>query len=1214
MVSCLRACRTEQGYTTVIRLSALRLLGRLILALAVIFLVGITLPDDGWAASVDEARQLMDKRQVAKAEAMINELLTAQPEDRAARYLLAEIRGTQGNLEAAYRIYDALLAESVDDAITRNIRRFFAERGATPEEALRLNQLMGDAQRAFAEQRFSDAIAALKGVVELAPGNMPALTNLVRSMESAGDYAGVTPYLERLVEIRNRKPGVLLRLAIAYERSGRPDDSLSIYNEVLEIWPKGKRALLAASRILLFTKQDVEAALPLARRAVLVAPEDPGSHYMLGAALDQIGDADGAIAAYRQAVALNEALYQAQFRLGSLLFDAGREGEALAAFAKVVEHGGDSIQAQQARRRLTFGGTEETVRTVRESLQQGIDELDTGNLEGAIASFQKVLDLAPDNALALFNLATAYSRQGRNDLAVEALEKSVAADETYYESHYFLARIYAGDGRFEDAYKSYKAVIQWAPPKGAFAGLARQKVQGIDKQLERLKGTQEARDAFLKGMEQIKLKNADAAIKLFEKAISLDDQNPFYHYNLAILYVEKARLDDAYREFRTSVALKPDHVQSHFRLGLFFELVGLPTEALKSFQKVIEFGTDEPEVEEAKKRLSGVRGEADDREKATAYLILGNALVSEGDPEKGLIMIRKAWNRAPGQEAVQTRMIEITMQLERHEEALEILEPALAANPEHGRLLFNAGQIYQKLDRMDEAETALRGAYKQLSDNPQVVVVLARFLEERGQEDEALEVLEGFLQEHPDHDVTLELAVMYNRRERWSDAADTIDTYLKSNEETVPMLVERGNIARQLGGQAVPTKVSSTSSGASASLEAVSVVSSGPRYATPEEWFQRAIAIGEPDDPYVQRAQLILFKPRPWVISASQTVIDFNTNANNSSTDPKAGASSNLTINVVYKGVRWNRFQVPMSLSSGHRMYYTFQRYVNTNTYSVSLPIRLKNMEVKPRYSTTFTRTQKGSSSFNDVIGADLTFRLKVPQTLTMGYTLTDFSSYTNTGNNYLQSLITGNIGQRWTLGENDQMNLTYTFRRNDRDAVALNLDTARTDHTFSLGNTHVSKNRGTITGSVSMTLSHDIRPGNIRPETLEVVPIESNRLGSSLSWYFKLYPKVSVNTFVNYSISNFTAGRFQTVPNPDPDVDTTTLVEVDQKQASLSVGATFTLRLNKDTTWVLSVQQEESKASIDVPTSLDDLLDDQVVQDNINKNQTVSLRINYTF
>jgi tetratricopeptide (TPR) repeat protein len=109
--------------------------------------------------------------------------------------------------------------------------------------------------------------------------------------------------------------------------------------------------------------------------------------YHIGCAREDEGDADGAVAAYRQALAGDDRLADAHVNLGRLLHERGARDEAL-------------------------------------------------------AHYTRALEVRPDDALAAFNLGVAFEDAGRLDESIDMYQRALAADPHAADAHYNLAGIY----------------------------------------------------------------------------------------------------------------------------------------------------------------------------------------------------------------------------------------------------------------------------------------------------------------------------------------------------------------------------------------------------------------------------------------------------------------------------------------------------------------------------------------------------------------------------------------------------------------------------------------------------------------------------------------------------------------------------------------------------------------------------------------------------
>jgi len=91
----------------------------------------------------------------------------------------------------------------------------------------------------------------------------------------------------------------------------------------------------------------------------------------------------------------------------------------------------------------------------------------------AIETFEKALEVNPNDRGAMNSLAIAYHNSGQSQRAIEILEEVVARAPHFYEHHLNLANVYDDTGRFALADREYEQALELAP---AAAG-KRQEVQ-----------------------------------------------------------------------------------------------------------------------------------------------------------------------------------------------------------------------------------------------------------------------------------------------------------------------------------------------------------------------------------------------------------------------------------------------------------------------------------------------------------------------------------------------------------------------------------------------------------------------------------------------------------------------------------------------------------------------------------------------------------------
>lgn len=182
------------------------------------------------------------------------------------------------------------------------------------------------------------------------------------------------------------------------------------------------------------------AALSLLWEAGGLAPRDAEIQNRLGEALERIGAVDAAVAAYRTAVQQRPDFRKASNNLILALVKVGRGDEAV----------------QRARALVA-----EDPKDPDHSFTLGLAQSEQ-NINDAIASFRRTLDLAPRHTLARYNLALVLSRSDRTPESIEELKRALVIDPQP-QIHYLLGVIYWHQGDLDPAVTELKAAIARQP-------------------------------------------------------------------------------------------------------------------------------------------------------------------------------------------------------------------------------------------------------------------------------------------------------------------------------------------------------------------------------------------------------------------------------------------------------------------------------------------------------------------------------------------------------------------------------------------------------------------------------------------------------------------------------------------------------------------------------------------------------------------------------
>ena len=326
------------------------------------------------------------------------------------------------------------------------------------------------------------------------------------------------------------------------------------------------------------------AALTLLWEAAGLAPRDADIQNRLGEALDRIGALDGAIEAYRRAVAARPDFTDADNNLTLALAKAGRGREAVERARARVAGAPGNVDAQ-----FTLGlalseqDVDEAMRTFRQviarrpghvlahyNLALVLKRLD--RTKEAIGELQRALEIQP-RAEAHFTLGTLYFHEGDFDRAATSLRAAIAAQPRFADAYVKLAAVLRAKHQLPDAVDALRRAIVLQPESSSthaalatvlqLAGeseAARQ--EAAEAERRRLEGQLEREAAALTAVGIASLDSGDSttAVERFRGAIAVDGSYAPAHYQLGRALQRAGDASGAQAAFARARQLNPSLV------------------------------------------------------------------------------------------------------------------------------------------------------------------------------------------------------------------------------------------------------------------------------------------------------------------------------------------------------------------------------------------------------------------------------------------------------------------------------------------------------------------------------------------------------------------------------------------------------------------------------------------------------------------------------
>ena len=300
--------------------------------------------------------------------------------------------------------------------------------------------------------RDTEARAAFEEAVSVNPKNAPSLNNLGNYEFLAGRYAEAKKFYQRAVESDPTFAEAWYDLGNAVIALGEPwGDAEQHYRHALQLSPDLTLAQDNLARLLLAMNRPREAAdyfakvvkdtpapnatmqlnaarafmqsgkttdaIPLLEALIQQDPNNIEANYLLGNARYRMGDRDGAMTSYRQAIRINPFAVEPHGNLGSLLAAAGQWDEAIAELNAALRLKPDYAEAHQ--------------NLANALVQQNRDD-------EARKHYEEAIRLKPEMAQARYNYARLLVRLGEIEAAREQLKKAIDLRPDYTDAIDFL--------------------------------------------------------------------------------------------------------------------------------------------------------------------------------------------------------------------------------------------------------------------------------------------------------------------------------------------------------------------------------------------------------------------------------------------------------------------------------------------------------------------------------------------------------------------------------------------------------------------------------------------------------------------------------------------------------------------------------------------------------------------------------------------------------
>lgn len=452
--------------------------------------------------------------------------------------------------------------------------------------------------------------------------------------------------------------------------------------------------------------------------------------------------------------------------------------------------------------------------TENPQLKKAIASYNSGYLPNAITEFTDVVEstaVPKDKAIALIYLGIIADRKGEYDNAINYFKRAENYDENNPEIYLNMARTYRKKRDFNNA------------------------VKYAEKSSELIPG--DVNPLILLGNINYELTNWDEAIRYYEKALKIDDNNPALLYNMALAlfkkgdrfpaleFLKKAAESDkigdvAYNSYSRlgaeflesnmfdlaekylvqATRMRPQDPVARYNLAVAYLRQNKNSEALKELEESERLSQGDMVMMESIGESYFSMKDYDKSLRAYSKVLetagrnvkilsrIGEIYYSKGDLEKAYDSYRKVTQIQPATENARIaylNMGNILDDAQKFEDAIKAYESAIAIRDNDDLAYYNLGIAYKHSDKPAMAINSWRKAVQINPDNAKVRLAIADYYYEQGYNDQAEKEYQEIAYRWPSNQEALfKLGTIYHKHKDYADARKAYSKVIEAGDST----------------------------------------------------------------------------------------------------------------------------------------------------------------------------------------------------------------------------------------------------------------------------------------------------------------------------------------------------------------------------------------------------------------------------------------------
>jgi tetratricopeptide (TPR) repeat protein len=418
----------------------------------------------------------------------------------------------------------------------------------------------------------------LCGECASAQTGLPTVTSIVEALR-ARDYAKALSLAQELVHARPGDPRALTLEGMALSGMGRTDESLKAFDQALRINLEFVPALEAAAQTAY--KAGRPEASNYLETLIRLNPHEQTAHAMLGALAYKRKDCESAVAHFEESLRIinNDAVGLSEF--GVCLAQTHQTRNALAAFERLCELRPEDSLARYDLAAVQYQAhlNEEAIETLRPLVKRPMPSVEALNL-----------------------VAAAYEANRQTPLAVAALQQGIKLAPRDINNYLDLATISLDHGSFQVGVDILNAAIQATPGSAALylergvllVQMLKYDQAASDFEMASKLSPQQNISALALGISLFQHNEPSQSLQLVRTRLQKSPNDPLLNYLLAEILLRKGiqphtpEFQEALSAARRSVQDKPDFALAHDVLSELYLRADVTGEAIAESRRALK--------------------------------------------------------------------------------------------------------------------------------------------------------------------------------------------------------------------------------------------------------------------------------------------------------------------------------------------------------------------------------------------------------------------------------------------------------------------------------------------------------------------------------------------------------------------------------------------------------------------------------------------------